>query len=358
MSSRLRVGIAGLGRMGKRHATNFHDLTARAVVLAVSTPDAREREWAKENLPGVRIYSDYNEMLSMEDLQAVVISSATSVHAEQTLAALARGHHVLCEKPLSLDLDVARNILHAYQKSCQSFPDQKIMCAFSRRFDASYREAHDLITSGRHGLPVVFRSQTADLHDSTGSSVQYAKTSGGILMDCSIHDIDLMLWFLGEHRELRSIQAVGVVAVHSELESMNDKDNALATVEFEGGKIAALYCSRMMAAGQEDTTEIICEHGSVRVNMEGRKNHIVIHDAHGSRRELPQHYYERFRDAFVTEAYEFTACCLDDIAMPVSLESSVRAIEIGHALQRSLVTGKRITFDGDGQEESRISARL
>lgn len=249
-------------------------------------------------------------------------------------------------------------MLQAYETSLRSFPTQKVMCAFSRRFDASYRQAHSLISSGSHGPPVVFRSQTGDLHDTTGNFVRYAKTSGGIFVDCSIHDIDLMLWFLGEHRKLKSIQAVGVTAVHPELNAMNDRDNAVATLEFDGGKIASLYCSRMMAAGQEDATEVICERGSFRVNMEGRKDHIEIHDSHGARRELPQHYYERFREAFVTEASEFTMSCLDDVPVPISLESSVRAIEIAEALQRSLVSRKKIFFDKKGQEVSIVTSKL
>jgi myo-inositol 2-dehydrogenase/D-chiro-inositol 1-dehydrogenase len=217
------------------------------------------------------------------------------------------------------------------------------MCGFSRRFDASYREAHKRITNGEFGSPVVFRSQTADLHDSSGFFIEYAKTSGGIFVDCSIHDIDLMLWFFGESRKIKSLQAVGVTAVHPGLEA--DRDNAIATVEFEGGRIAALYCSRMMAAGQEDTTELICERGSVRVNMQVRKNHVEIHDTLGARRDLPQHYYERFREAFATEASEFTACCLDNKPPPISLQSSVQAVAIGQALQRSLISGEKLFFD-------------
>lgn len=209
------------------------------------------------------------------------------------------------------------------------------MCAFSRQHDESYREAHALVSSGQHGAPVVFRSQTADLRDTTGNFVRYAKTGGGIFLDCSIHDIDLMLWFMGEDRKLKSIQAIGVTAIHPELSEMNDRDNAVATVEFEGGKIASLYCTRMMAAGQEDTTEIICERGSLRVNMEGRKNHLAIRDANGATRKLPQHYYERFREAFITEAREFTDACLDNTQTAISLESSLQAIRIGDALQRN-----------------------
>jgi myo-inositol 2-dehydrogenase/D-chiro-inositol 1-dehydrogenase len=219
------------------------------------------------------------------------------------------------------------------------------MCGFSRRFDDSYREAYKRMVSGKHGRPVVFRSQTADALDTTGTFVNYAKTSGGIFLDCSIHDIDLMLWFMGEDTNVKSLQAVGVTAVHSGLDSSKDRDNAIATIEFEGGKIATLFCTRIMAAGQEDTTEIICEKGSLRVNMQVRKNHVEIHDSLGARRDLPAHYYERFREAFLTEANEFTACCLDNTPAPITLTSSVKAVVIASALQRSLITGEKIVFE-------------
>ncbi|KAJ5497940.1 hypothetical protein LT330_002783 [Penicillium expansum] len=342
---KLRVGIAGLGRMGQRHALNYHVFTPRAEVVAASSPDLNEHKWAAENLTGARIYKDYYEMLEKENLDAVVVAGITAIHADHTIAAIKKGLHVMCEKPLSLDIKIAQSVLDAYNTSLETHPNQKVMCGFSRRFDASYREAHERMVSGQHGRPVVFRSQTADMLNTTGTFVQYAKTSGGIFLDCSIHDIDLMLWFLGENTNIKSLQAVGVTAIHTELDSSKDRDNAVATVEFDGGKIATLFCSRMMAAGQEDTTEIICEKGSLRVNMQGQKNHLEIHDGQGARRDLPKHYYERFREAFLTEANEFTACCLDNTTAPVSLSSSVKAVVIGSALQSSLLTGEKINFN-------------
>jgi predicted dehydrogenase len=93
------------------------------------------------------------------------------------------------------------------------------------------------------------------------------KASGDIFVDCSIYDINLMLWFLRKNCRIKSLQAVGVAAVHPGLEANKDRDKTLAIIELYGGRIATLYCSRMMAAGQEDTTEIICQRGSLRVNM-------------------------------------------------------------------------------------------
>ncbi|KAK0658850.1 putative oxidoreductase YrbE [Lasiodiplodia hormozganensis] len=348
---KLRIGIAGLGRMGKRHALNLHTLTHRAEVVAVSSPDQEECKWAMDQLDGVRVYQDYDEMLAKEDLQAILIASATAVHATQAINAIEKGYHVLCEKPLSIDVAEAQSVVDAYKRSLRTHPNQKVMCAFSRRFDASYREAYEKVASGDYGRPVVFRSQTADLLDTSGVFVNYAKTSGGIFLDCSIHDIDLMLWFLGEKSKIKSLQAIGVTAVHPGLEAIKDRDNAIATIEFYDGRIANLFCTRMMAAGQEDTTEIICKTGSVRVNMQGRKNHVEVHDKLGSRRELPQYAFEHFGDAFITEVREFTEYCLENSPLPVSLESSVRALTIGRALQHSLVSGEKVVF---GDIESKL----
>lgn len=104
----LKVACAGLGRMGKRHALHFLERTPRAQLVAASTPDDIEIEWAKQHLEpfGVRLYKDYDEMLKQEGLQAVVIASVTTVHAEQAIKAINANLHVLCEKPLSTSVEI------------------------------------------------------------------------------------------------------------------------------------------------------------------------------------------------------------------------------------------------------------
>ncbi|GAB1197212.1 hypothetical protein APSETT444_006503 [Aspergillus pseudonomiae] len=351
----LKVAIAGLGRMGARHAHHFYALTPRAEVVAASSPVQHELDWAQDNLGGARTYLDYDEMLEKEQangLQAVVIASATSVHAEQAIKAIRRGLHVLCEKPLSINVDESQSVVDAYRESIRQFPNQKVMCGFSRRFDASYRDAFKKMNAGLIGTPSVFRSQTCDKLDPSGFFVEYAQFSGGIFVDCSIHDIDLALWFYGQDSVVKSVTAVGITAVSPELRKYNDRDNALGIVEFYGGKIAQLYCSRMMAAGQEDRahagTEIIGTQGKLAVNTQPISNLVNIYESTGIRREIPPHYYGRFREAFITEANEFTAACLDNTELPVQLEGAVAAVRIGAALQESLISGKKIEFDEQG----------
>jgi myo-inositol 2-dehydrogenase / D-chiro-inositol 1-dehydrogenase len=94
--------------MGARHALHFLNRTPRANLVAAFTPDEIELAWAKQHLEpwGVTLYSDYDEMLRYEGLEAVVIATVTTVHAEQAIKAIQADKHVICEKPLSIDVKV------------------------------------------------------------------------------------------------------------------------------------------------------------------------------------------------------------------------------------------------------------
>lgn len=223
------------------------------------------------------------------------------------------------------------------------------MCGFSRRFDASYRDAFDRMDAGSIGRPSVFRSQTCDKLDPSGFFVAYAEFSGGIFVDCNIHDIDLALWFLGQDSIVKSVVATGITAVQPELRKHKDVDNGVGIVEFWGGKIAYFYSSRMMAAGQHDMTEIIGTEGKLAVNANPQGTLVEMYEAAGVRREIPGDYYGRFENAFVTEANEFTAACLENKKLPFKLTGAIQAVKIGCALQESLTSGKKINFDETGR---------
>lgn len=140
----------------------------------------------------------------------------------------------------------------------------------------------------------------------------------------------------------------GITAVQPGLREHNDRDNAVGIIEFHDGKIAYIFCSRMMAAGQEDSTEIIGTEGKLAVNTQPFSNLVNIYEPGGIRREIPQNYYGRFKDAFEAEAREFTTCCLDDTPLPMKLEGAVQAVKIGCALQESMISDRKIWFDCEG----------
>jgi myo-inositol 2-dehydrogenase/D-chiro-inositol 1-dehydrogenase len=174
-------------------------------------------------------------MLTHPDLEAVCIATVTAVHAEEAIKAIEQGLHVLCEKPLSTTVKIGRTVVKAAVKR----PDLKVLCGFSRRFDESYRNAFQHVQRGNIGTPCVFKSSRQDKHDPTGFFVQYAKHSGGIFVDCNVHDIDLAFWFLSKdlpngEQDLvpKSGTAYGITAIEPELAQYGDVDNSMGMVEF------------------------------------------------------------------------------------------------------------------------------
>lgn len=108
---KLKVAAAGLGRMGKRHALNFLNRCPRSELVAAFSPDPAELFWAKQALEpyGVTLYNDYDKMIEQQGIDAVVIGTATSVHAEEAIKAMRKNLHVLCEKPLSTNIEIVSN---------------------------------------------------------------------------------------------------------------------------------------------------------------------------------------------------------------------------------------------------------
>lgn len=228
-------------------------------------------------------------------------------------------------------------------------PKVKVMAGFSRRFDASYRDASEKIFQKQAiGSPFMVRSNTCDLKDESGFFVRYARLNGGVFVDCCIHDIDLSLWFLGDPVP-KSCWAVGSLQHHPELEELNDVDNAVGVVEFWGGKIAYFYCSRTQAHGHDVCTEITGKDGKLMVNVVPRQNNVILASKIGMLHEVQPEYWQRFEDAFACEANEFVDCILNDKEVPVKVETGIAVMKIGQALQQSLLTGEVVRFDEAGK---------
>lgn len=232
--------------------------------------------------------------------------------------------------------------------AANAHPELKVMAGFSRRFDASYRDAKDKIANNAIGKPFIVRSNTCDLLDTTGFFVKYAKRNGGIFVDCAIHDIDLSLWYL-DNPIPKAAYAVGTLQHHPELAESKDVDNGVGIVEYWGGKIAYFYCSRTQAHGHDVCTEITGTAGKVMVNVMPRANNVVIADKLGMRHEVQPEYWQRFEDAFALEANEFVESVLRNKPVPLPLETGMMVMKIGRALQDSLLSGERIQFSERGE---------
>ena len=166
----LRIGIAGVGRMGRHHASNLAQRVQGAQLVAACSPVADELAWARDTLGVTAGFAEYDAMLAQPKLDAVFLATPTTLHADQIIAALEAGKHVFSEKPLALNLPDCLRV----EAVAAKHPRQKAMIGYVRRFDPSYRDAFDKIRAGAIGRPFRARSQTADQNDASGFFVRYA----------------------------------------------------------------------------------------------------------------------------------------------------------------------------------------
>ncbi len=335
MSPNVRVGIAGLGRLGKRHAQQLGRRTPGALLVAACSPVAAELDWARDSLGVQTLHQDFDSFVRDPQLDAIVLVTPTTLHAEQAIAALEAGKHVFIEKPLSLDVATCEQV----EAVARRHPDRVAMVGFVRRFDPSYAQARADIEAGAIGQPFLVRSQTCDMNDPQGFFVKFAPTSGGIYMDCSVHDIDLARWMLGNPRATRAF-ASGTIAMHPGLADCGDVDNGLAIVEFDGGARAVFYASRTMAHGHETSTEVIGTAGMLSVGVGAHRDRLQLRDAGGLRHRVLADFFERFSEAFQREMDTFVAACRGEGKLQLTLSDSTEATRIGQAITRSLRSGQ------------------
>ncbi|KAL6354834.1 hypothetical protein LRP88_12191 [Fusarium phalaenopsidis] len=346
---KLKVGVVGIGRMGQSHALNLLHKTPRADLLCACSPAEQDLRWGREHLAphGVKLYATFDEMIETPGLQAIVIASLSALHAEQTKAALGRGIHVLCEKPVCTTVKELEDIIQRVEAN----PQTNLMVGFVRRFDESYQDALAKIEGGGIGKPLIYRSQQCEKGDTGPFFKGYLRNSGGIFVDSIIHDIDLALMFLGGDNCIpKSVSAVGINAVHTDLDDLGDADNAVGTCEFWDGQFAFFYNSRIAAHGYDSQSEVFGTSGKVSVNLTSRRNRVELCDGDGFIKSDPTpSWYDRYKDAFVSEVNGWVNAILDGAPMPIPLRSSLTSLVIATSLQESLKTGQKIQFDRSGK---------
>lgn len=335
----LGIGIAGLGRLGRRHAELLARRTPGARLVAACSPEPSERDWASRQLGVDRVHATLADLLADAAVQAVLLATPTALHAEQACACLHAGKHVFVEKPLALDVAACEQV----EAVARQQPHCVAMVGFVRRFDPSYLEAQQAIDQGAVGRPFLVRAQTCDRSDPDGFFVRFAPASGGIFMDCSVHDIDLARWLLGGPRATR-VFASGTIALHPDLAACGDVDNGLAIVEFDGGQRAVLYASRTMPHGHETTTEVIGTTGTLQIGMGAHRSRVEYRHAGGVLHHAVPDFMARFGDAFQDELEAFVAACRGERTLPMTLRDATEATRIAEAITRSLQCGQPISL--------------
>jgi predicted dehydrogenase len=230
MSHELKVGIVGLGKMGRIRKRELEALPSVRVV-AVCDPIFAGESGSSD---GELHTTDYEQVLGA-DLDVVFVCTPNNITAQVASAALERGVHVFCEKPPGRDLRDTERILNAWKAA----PDRKLKFGFNHRYHDSVIQAHSLVTSGRMGGVLWMRGvygKSGGVEFEKGWRSDREVAGGGILLDQGIHMLDLFRLFAGEFDDVRSM-------VSSRFWSIDMEDNAFALLRGEAGVVAALHSS-------------------------------------------------------------------------------------------------------------------
>lgn len=230
----LRIALIGAGTMGQQHYQHLKNLT-EATLCAVADPGPQAPGLAKEW--GVEYFADHRQMLEQVKPAAVIVANPNALHVSTALDCLAAGVPVLLEKPVSVHLDEARELVTASKSSGVA-----VLVGHHRRHNPLIVRAHELVHSGALGrLSTVTALWQLRKPDSYFETAWRREPGAGMLLTNLIHDLDLLRHLCGEVRQVQAITSNAVRGFANE-------DCAAVLLQFENGALGSLTGSDAVAA--------------------------------------------------------------------------------------------------------------
>jgi myo-inositol 2-dehydrogenase/D-chiro-inositol 1-dehydrogenase len=337
----LRIGLIGVGRIGKLHAEHlaYRVPGAQLVVIADVNEDAAREVAAKCGVDETT--ADYRTIFPRKDIDAVVICSPTNTHAQLIQEAAAAGKQIFCEKPIDIRLDRVDAALAAVRKA-----DVKLQMGFNRRFDANFARVRQAIKTGEIGEPQLLHIIS---RDPAPPPISYIKVSGGMFLDMTIHDFDMARFLVGE--EVDEVYAAAGVLVDKAIGDAGDVDSAHITLKFANGVIGTIDNCRKAVYGYDQRAEVLGTKGAARTEN-NFPNSAVISDGRTVWRDLPLNFFmDRYTDSFLAEMRMFVECVLNDKPVPVTGEDARMAVVMALAARKSYDLNRPVRISevaGDG----------
>ncbi len=325
------LGFIGLGTMGR-------DLLRAAAAVSkikpsvLADPDVENLQQASALVEKeITTCTDYRKILEEGRLDGLVIAAPQHAHAEIAIASLQAGYHVFCEKPMGLNVIQCDAMISTAKESRKILMIGQVL-----RYINVYRYILELINSGALGKPLAMRTIRT-----MGKWGEWARpwrmrraTTGGMLLEVNVHEIDLMLCILGE---AVSVQALGKRFINDEVD---DEDFITFQVAFKNGTIGTCTSSSIDRITR-NSGEVFCEKGTIyydsvtstlRVGRDGEDLEVLAY------RDI----HPEWEDGVTREIREFAEACLGERPVTIPGEDGLRAVEIGEAAYQSVQEGRVI----------------
>ena len=200
----------------------------------------------------------------MEDpnIDAVFICSSTDTHSPISIEAAKAGKHIFCEKPIDHDLDKIQEVLKAVKES-----GVKYQVGFNRRFDRNFKHVRDVVAGGGIGDVQIVKVTS---RDPEAPPISYVKVSGGIFVDMTIHDFDMVRYLSGS--EVEEVSTFGACLVDPAIGQAGDVDTCIITLRFKNGALGVIDNSRQAVYGYDQRVEVFGSKGMIAAENETPNN--------------------------------------------------------------------------------------
>ena len=319
----LRIGVAGLGRLGSAHAAV---LAAHPEVseLVVTTRDSRRASKVAAELDASVASSE--DALLARGLDGLVIATASAAHPALVERATANGVTTFCEKPVALDAERTEELLR--QVTATGVP---VQVGFQRRFDPGYVAARQALHNGELGG---LRRVHLVSADPGPSPAEFVPTSGGIFRDLVVHDIDILRWVTG--REIVEVYATGVNRGAAYFGEAGDVDECTSLLTLDDGTLVTAQASRYNGAGYDVRMELAGTAGTRVVGLSDRSAFRSAERGVGFPQDVPWKWFlDRFEASYRAELHAFVDLVAGRGENPCSIADALQAFVVADALERS-----------------------
>lgn len=326
----MQVGVIGAGRIGLLHAGILRSLVDSVVLLDLDVERAHQVASELE----ISTAEDLEKLIASSD--ALVITAATSAHADLIMAGVDAGLPVFCEKPIALDLEVTDKVVEHVRAN-----NGRVQIGFQRRFDPGYVAARDLVVSGRLGT--LFAVRMAG-HDPDPPHEAYIPVSGGLFRDFSVHDFDALRFVTGE--EIVEVYAAGSVRKYEVFARYEDIDTGVAVLTLESGAMGILSCTRRHPFGYDIRMELF---GSDDSGVVGWDDRTPLRSLEPDGPQVPpdpyRNFQDRFRTAYEAELAAFAEFASGETANPCTVEDASIALQVAVACDLSRAEHRPVRVD-------------
>lgn len=283
-TSDLRIAVLGLGLMGSYHVELLSTAVRGATIAVVNdfVPDKAEEVAARF---GARVVADPIEAINDPEVDAVLLATPGNTHFEQVSACLARGIPVLCEKPLTTDVETSYRLVQQEAALGRSL----VQVGFMRRFDAEYVALRQLIASG--GLGNVLQVHCTHRNPAVGDHF----TSEFMIRDSVVHEVDSVRYLLDE--EITSVRVLAGVASSAAPDGTSDP--LFVVFETASGRLVTDECFVRTSVAYEVRTEVVGESGSAMIGLD-QNLQVTSSDGRRGGRITPS-FVQRFGAAYHLE---------------------------------------------------------